>query len=279
MAAGLAGIAHKHTGAGRVCADGRTGVANAEPGLPAGHRAGVGDLVADSAGRLQAARHRSQRRDAQSCAGNTADSLACSNDPQVHAHRLHPHCRGLHRQGRLGPGRGDDPLRVLPNVTPPYLRDFRIQHPGFGADDDRNSMDHVVLRGGEGQTLRLHRTELNGAQARFEPCPVPLGSAQLGGIPPYPQAPCTTSLRLRKGKEEQAYYVFEIIGDSDRAAIHAHFGKWVAEHSTGGASAVRKGGGFTLAAGSRDGAWHLDVDSHNVRATTIVIRHTSSSLR
>ncbi len=174
---------------------------------------------------------------------------------------------------------GDDPIRVLPGITPPYLREFRVAHPGFGADDDRNSMDHVILRGGQGQTLRLHRTELAGAQARFEPCPAALDSTQLGGIQPYPQAHCTTLLRLSKGGGEETYYVFEVAGESDRAAVLAHFGKWVAEDSAGGATAIRKGGGFTLSAGSRDGAWHLDVDSHNVRATTIVIRHTRQAAR
>lgn len=174
---------------------------------------------------------------------------------------------------------GDDPIRVLPGITPPYLREFRVAHPGFGADDDRSSMDHVILRGGQGQTLRLHRSELAGAQARFEPCPAALDSTQLGGIQPYPQAHCTTLLRLRKGGEEETYYVFEVAGESDRAAIQTHFGKWVAEHSAASASAVRKGGGFTLSASSRDGAWHLDVDSQNVRATTIVIRQIPQAVR
>jgi len=171
---------------------------------------------------------------------------------------------------------GDDPLRVLPGIMPPWLREFHAQNPALSVDADGNSVDHVILRGNRGQALRLHRTELKGAQARFEPCPALLGSTQLGGIVPYPKAPCTTLLRLRKGKEEQTYHVFEVGGAGERAAIQAHFGKWVADNSSGASSAQYKGGGFTFAASSRDSAWHLDVDSRSTRATTIVIRHTSS---
>jgi hypothetical protein len=92
----------------------------------------------------------------------------------------------------------------------------------------------------------------------------------------------TDLAKYLRDREAVLPFDFGGLGDgaaNDRAAIQAHFGKWVAEHSASGASAVRKGGGFTLSASSRDGAWHLDVDSQNVRATTIVIRQIPQAVR
>lgn len=171
---------------------------------------------------------------------------------------------------------GDDPLEILPGVTPPYLRDFLAQHPTLTADGANESFGHVRLQDGLGHSVRLHRTELDSAQASFEPCPPTLGAAQLGGIPPFPGIPCTTLLRLRNAQGGKLFHVFEILDSSNSAAIKAHFGRWADAHGSGSASSNRKGGGYTFSTSSRDDAWHLDVNSWNGGTTSIVIRHKLS---
>ena len=173
---------------------------------------------------------------------------------------------------------GDDPMEILPGVTPPYLGEFLARHPALSADSD-SSIGYVILHDGKGHAMRLHRAELEGAQARFEPCPQNLDAALSGGIPPYPLSDCVTLLRLRKTKAEQVHYRFEALDDPAGASIAAHFAKWVEQHAAGSASANRKGGTYEMSAGSRDGAWHLEVNSSNGGATTIVIRHTLSLTR
>lgn len=176
-------------------------------------------------------------------------------------------------------GEGDNPLEILPGITPPYLREFLARHPALAPHSTIDSNGDITLRDGKGHSMRLHRAELDSAQARFEPCPVPLGAEQLGGIPPYPGARCATLLRLRRVEDERVFHVFEIADRSDSAAIKTHFKGWADAHGLGGASSNKKGSGYAFSTSSRDAAWHLDVDSSAGGATTIVIRHTSSPMR
>ena len=160
------------------------------------------------------------------------------------------------------------------------MHEFLARHPALAPHSTIDSISYITLRDGKGHSMRLHRAELDSAQARFEPCPVPLGAEQLGGIPPYPGARCATLLRLRRVEDELVFHVFEIADRSDSAAIKTHFKGWSDAHGSGGASSNKKGTGYAFSTiTSRDAAWHLDVDSNAGGATTIVIRHTSSPMR
>lgn len=110
-----------------------------------------------------------------------------------------------------------------------------------------------------------------------EPCPFTLGAEQLGGIPPYPGMPCAALVHLHNAYGEQMLYVFNAQG-SDSQAIHAHFARWADAHA--GSSASSTGGSqLFLSAGSRDGAWRLEVESRQGGATSVVIRHRTEPTR
>jgi len=170
----------------------------------------------------------------------------------------------------------DDPWEALPWVTPPYLAEFLPRHPGLTVI--RLDNDKLTLRGGQGQALTIDGHELVGAQANFEPCPPDIGPAQLGGIPPYPGAPCHTLLRIRRADIEQLVYAFEIADGSNATAILDHFSRW-SDASASGSGMSGRAGSFQFSARSRDEAWDLSVRARDGGATSIHIRRTQPAQR
>ncbi len=173
---------------------------------------------------------------------------------------------------------GRDHWEALPWVTPPYLSEFLNRHPELTVQRGADTSGRVTLRDRQGRSMRLHGTELVGAQVRVGPCPAAPGAAQLGGIPPYANMPCTALVHLRDAQGQASYYVFELANGSDTAAIKTHFSAWSDVHSSGSGSSSSKGR-YSLSATSRDDAWHLQVDASQGGATTVVIRHRTETTR
>lgn len=173
---------------------------------------------------------------------------------------------------------GRDHWEALPWVTSPYLSEFLARHPKLIVERVGQTGGKLTLRDGQGRSMRLHGSELAGAEARFEPCPRQLGAEQLGGIPPYPGMPCAALVHLSNTYGEQRFYLFDVAKASDGQAIHAHFARWADAHA--GSSASSTGGSqLFLSAGSRDGAWRLEVESRQGGATSVVIRHRTEPMR
>ena len=156
-------------------------------------------------------------------------------------------------------------------VTPRYLSEFLARHPELIVERVGHSRGMLTLRDGEGHSIRLERGELAGADARFEPCPRQLGAEQLGGIPPYPGMPCAALVHLSNTYGEQRFYVFDVAKGSDGWAIHAHFARWADVHGVSGGSSSYEGTETFRRASSRDGAWHLEVESREGGSTSVVI--------
>jgi hypothetical protein len=173
---------------------------------------------------------------------------------------------------------GRDHWEALPWVTPPYLSEFLVRHTELTVQRGADSSGLVTLRDRQGRSMRLYGSELVGAQARFEPCPPALGAQELGGIPPFPNMPCTALVQLRNAQGQQRYFVFALASGSDTRAIKAHFEAWSDAHSSGSGSSSSKGR-YSLSATSRDEAWHVQVDSSQGGATTVVIRQRSEVAR
>ena len=172
---------------------------------------------------------------------------------------------------------GRDHWEALPWVTAPYLSEFLARHPKLIVE--RVAGGKLTLRDGQGHSIRLEGGELAGADARFEPCPRQLGAEQLGGIPPYPGMPCAALVHLSNTYGEQRFYLFDVAKGSDGQAIHAHFARWADAHGGSGASSSSGGTEHYRSASSRDGAWHLEVESRKGRATSVVIRHRPEPAR
>jgi hypothetical protein len=173
---------------------------------------------------------------------------------------------------------GMDALEALPWVTPPYVKGFLDQHPQFTVQRGADSSGMLTLRDSQGRSMRLHGSELTGAQARFESCPAMLSASELGGIPPYANMPCTLLAHLRNAQGQHRYFVFVQASASDTRAVKAHFEAWSDAHSSGSGSSSSKGR-FSLSATSRDEAWHVQVDSSQGGATTVVIRQRTEATR
>jgi hypothetical protein len=174
---------------------------------------------------------------------------------------------------------GRDHWEALPWVTPPYLSEFLARHPKLIVERVAKNGGKLTLRDGQGRSMRLHGSELAGAEARFEPCPRQLGAEQLGGIPPYPGMPCAALVHLSNTYGEQRFYLFGVAKASDGQAIHAHFARWADAHAGSGASSSSDGTETYRSAGSRDGAWHLEVESRKGGATSVVIRYRPDPTR
>ena len=165
-----------------------------------------------------------------------------------------------------------DPWEALPWVTPPYLEDFQARHPTLQVEDADRSGQRLV-RDGQGRSIRLHGSQLAGAQLSLAACPPDLGAAQLGGIPPYTGMACTLA-QLRQAEQSQTLYVSRLDSGSDSAAIFAHFERWADQHGGSKASSVSGESHYYLYAVSRDEAWRLEMDSRQGGATSIVIRRS-----
>lgn len=167
--------------------------------------------------------------------------------------------------------KGEDPWEAVPWANA-NLGEFIARHPGLSVERDADRTSGVALSDGQGHSIIVNGWDLRRAQALFEPCPPGIGAGQLGGIPPYPGAPCATLLRLRKAGAEQLTYFFGIAKGGGEATVHAikaHFKPWSDAQGSGSAGYF-DGERHIYYTGSNDGKWRIEVESRDGGATSIL---------
>ena len=106
---------------------------------------------------------------------------------------------------------GNDPWEALPGITPPYLDNFLARHSALSVSTFGGT-HWLILHDADGHSVSLDGDDLVDAEVRFQPCPPGVvDAAQLGGIPPYPGAQCSTLLHLRCGGVQRVIYAFEVV--------------------------------------------------------------------
>lgn len=168
---------------------------------------------------------------------------------------------------------GKDPWGAVPWADA-NLGEFIARHPALSVERGADRMGGVALGDGQGHFIIVNGWDLHRAQALFEPCPPGIGAEQLGGIPPYPGAPCARLLRLRNADGEHWTYFFGIAkggGEEAVKAIETHFKPWSdAQGWSSGSSS--DGERYFYGTGSRDGQWNIGVKSLQGGGTSILIR-------
>jgi hypothetical protein len=163
---------------------------------------------------------------------------------------------------------GNDPWEALPGITPPYLDNFLARHSALSVSTFGGT-HWLILHDADGHSVSLDGDDLVDAEVRFQPCPPGVvDAAQLGGIPPYPGAQCSTLLHLRRGGVERVVYAFEVVRDNDLKSIESHFARWA---EALGAQHRFQGGPnhYTFEAHKGDSAWDLRL--FKVRGSTTAI--------